>query len=285
MSEIPPSSPTPEQGPSSPLPQVNPEPAPPQREKITDQIPKDPKGFLIWVRNKLITGVFFVLPLVLTYYVLKMIYTFVGSFCDPFVRALVEAYNEYIPSWLTTEVVINGQAKETIPFAGLVITLLLLLVLGVFASHYLGKKIVSLIDTFLLKVPVINTIYHLAKQIVDAFQGLSKPGGFEGKQVVYVKYPDLEGYLIGFLTGRFTNAEGKRMAAVFVPTAPNPITGFVLVFHESQVLVSDLGMDEAWRLLVSAGLVHPMRVKFPVRPITTMPPEEVPVPSGKLQTE
>jgi len=73
------------------------------------------------------------------------------------------------------------------------------------------------------------------------------------------------GYLVAFQTGSFTDKKGEDFVSVFIPTAPNPITGFVLIFKASEVIESDLSMEDAWKLLVSAGFVTP-----PTR-LTTMP--------------
>ncbi|MFZ5806588.1 MAG: DUF502 domain-containing protein [Verrucomicrobiota bacterium] len=222
---------------------------------------EDPKGFLVWVRNKLITGLFVAGPLIITVWILQIIYHLVNSISDPFVRAFVHQFEEILPAWMIVD--------ETIPGAGLILTLMVLFALGLIVSNFIGKKIIHWIDKFLSHFPVVQTIYKLAKQIVEAFERISKPGEFENKQVVYVRYPGMqEGYFIGFLTGRFTNAEGKRMVTVLIPTSPNPITGIVLVLNEDTVLISDLEMDTAWKLIVSAGLVTPRKVRQTVKPLS-----------------
>ena len=115
---------------------------------------------------------------------------------------------------------------------------------------------------------------------------MTQPGsGFANKPVVYLKYPHLNGYLLGFLTGRFTNADGERMVTVFLPNVPNPITGFVLVFHETEVLMSDLSVDDAWKLIISGGLVSPKKIKSHVRPVASKPEAPHPNPDDTTRTE
>ncbi|MFH1066938.1 MAG: DUF502 domain-containing protein [bacterium] len=233
----------------------------PIQESAPSKSSKEKLFSFAWVRNKFITGLFVAFPLIITLWVLQLIYQLVNSFCDPIVRATIVQNPNFFPSWM----IMNG----TIPGAGFAMTFLLLLGLGILMSNYLGKKLVRILDNFLLRLPVFNAIYKLAKQIVEAFQEMTRPDGLTGKQVVYVRYPGSKGYLLGFLTGRFTNAESKKMAVVFIPNSPNPITGFVLVFEESEVLVSDLQMRQAWKMIVSGGLVSPSSVTLPVRPVTT----------------
>lgn len=234
-------------------------------ENAIPEPPKETVFSFAWVRNKFLTGLFVAFPLIITLWVLQLIYQVVNSFCDPIVRATIVQNPNLFPSWMIV--------KGSIPGAGFAITFLLLLGLGILMSNYLGKKLVRVLDDILLRLPVFNAIYKLAKQIVDAFQEMTRPEGLAGKPVVYIRYPGLNGYLLGFLTGKFVNAEGKKMAVVFIPNAPNPITGFVLIFEESEVLLSDLPMRHAWRLIVSGGLVSPSHVTSPVRSITATPPK------------
>jgi uncharacterized membrane protein len=241
-----------------------------QTPKPADVQPvKEKENFFTWLRNKLFTGLFVAFPAIITIWVLQIIYNLVNSVCDPLVRELVSRHREFIPEWMVHQVYIGNIVEETIPGAGMVMTLILLLILGVLATNFLGKRAVRITDNFLLRVPVISTVYNLSKQIVEAFQRMTQPGGFADKQVVYIPYPGLKGYVIGFLTGRFTNAAGEKMGVVFVPTAPNPISGFMLVFKETEIFISDLKMNEAWKMIVSAGLVSPQQVDQVISPIPT----------------
>jgi uncharacterized membrane protein len=228
-------------------------------------------GSLGWFRNKLVAGLFVAFPVVATLLLLRFLYGIVNDLCDPLVRAIVAHYHPYIPGWLLIEKEIGGRLQATIPGAGLVLTLVLLLFLGIGASNFFGKRIVQTVDAFLLRLPIVKTFYNLAKQMVEAVQGASDPGGLQSKQVVYVRYPGVNGYIIGFLTSRWKNAQGVPMGMVFIPTSPNPITGFTLVFEEKDILVSDLDMETAWKAIVSAGIVMPKQVLLPIHPLSTPP--------------
>lgn len=228
-------------------------------------------GPLLWIRNKLITGFIVLFPVVVTVFVFKVLYRFINDFCDPIVRAFVAAYGRFLPSWIpTVDINVGGVIEQTIPGAGLVITLGIVILVGALASNFIGKRLVGWIEQLMAKVPLVNTVYGLAKQVIDAFRGFGGPEGFANKQVVFVKYPGLNGYLIGFLTSRFTAADGKGMAAVFLPTSPNPITGFVFVFEGTDVIPSGLEMDQAWKFIVTAGLIAPRNMS-PQVPTHLMP--------------
>lgn len=218
-----------------------------------------PTGFAWW-RNKFLAGLFVAIPLVVTYLILKFIYRQVSGVCDPIVIALVGAFREAIPDFLLIHDARSG--AETIPGAAFVITILVVVALGLVATNVLGSRLLGLLDSALMRVPLVNLIYPLLKQVVDSIKdiGASKEN-FESRPVVYLKYPGVNGYLLGFLTGRFTDSQGRAMATVFIPTAPNPITGFVLVFEARDVIESDLPMEAAWKMVVSAGFVVPKELR------------------------
>lgn len=248
----------------------------------TPEPPQTGMGPLLWVRNKLITGFIVLFPVVVTIFIFKVLYRFINDFCDPIVRAFVSAYGTFLPSWIPlVDINVDGVIEQTIPGAGLIITLGIVILVGFLASNFIGKRLVGWIEHLVTKVPLVNTVYGLAKQVIDAFRGFGGPEGFADKQVVLIKYPGLNGFLIGFLTSRFTTLDGRQMAAVFLPTSPNPITGFVFVFDAADVIPSGLEMDQAWKFIVTAGLIAP-RTMTPLVPEHLLPkfhryPESTPV--------
>lgn len=221
-------------------------------------------GF-IWLRNKFITGLFVAIPLVITYWILNFLYRAVSGVTDPLVKAFVAYNRESLPDFLITQ---DARGAETIPGAALVITLLLIVLIGLLTANVIGKRILGYFDSLLHRIPLVNLIYPVAKQVVDSLRSL---GGSEddlaNKKVVYVPYPGVQGYLLGFQTGRFSGRKGEALAAVFIPTAPNPVTGFVLVFEETQLLDAGLSMEDAWKLVVSGGLLAPKPLPA-VAPVT-----------------
>lgn len=231
-----------------------------------DKKPLNP-GNLVWWRNKLLAGLFVVIPLAATLLILKFLYTAISATFDPVVKAIVKDNRASLPEGgFIPEIIIYN---DTIPFAAFFITLLFILVLGLLVTNVFGRKIWEYLEKVIVRIPLVNMIYPLFKQVVDsvkligASSGAPQPG--DNRQVVYIQYPGLGGYLVAFQTGRFKDKQGQEFVSVFIPTAPNPITGFVLIFKESEVMESDLSMEDAWKLLVSAGFVTP-----PSK-LTTMP--------------
>lgn len=236
---------------------------------------------LIWWRNKFLAGLAVVIPLAATLIILKFLYRLVSAFFDPLVMAFVENNREHLPGFL----IVN----DTIPFAALILTILLIVFFGLLVTNVFGQKILLFFEKLLLRVPLVNFIYPLAKQVVDSIKQISKtanhPDPADARQVVYIRYPGLNGFLLAFQTGRFRDRQGREFVSVFIPTAPNPITGFVLIFDENDVLECDLSMEDAWKLLVSAGFVTPLRSSVLPPATETTITGTTPPPVGTIQTD
>ncbi len=229
--------------------------------------PKAQPPSLRWWRNKFLAGLFVVIPVVLTFYILKLIYRLASGVLEPLIRAVVHATGDSWPTWLQWIIV-----KDTIPGAALLLTILLVIVIGMFATHVIGKRLVGWVDCIFLRIPLVNLIYPVFKQVMESIRSMGgSQDQFSNRSVVYVRYPNSNGFFLGFQTGCFTDARGRKMITVFLPTAPNPITGFVLIFEAGDVVESDMPMDAAWKLLVSGGFVVPKAFPDSMRPPSPRP--------------
>ena len=222
-------------------------PSQPPRGRLTHAL----GAFLISIRNKLLTGVAVAVPLVVTLWVLHLAYRFIQGISDPILSQIVlrraDAAND-----------VSRMTLGDLPGVGFVVTLLMLIVLGVMATNVFGRKLIDSVERFLERVPVVATIYNAVKQVMDSIKQFNK--GMRFKRVVYVEYPSPGCRLIGFVTGQYHESlSGRDVTSVFIPTAPNPMTGFVIVIDNERVMASDLGLDEASKLILSAGLVGPRR--------------------------
>lgn len=141
-------------------------------------------------------------------------------------------------------------------FLWLLIPLALLFFAGIAVMNRPGKKILSWVDGAMTRVPLFGFIYSSIKQFVEAVKSLGGPRKFKG--VAFVEYPSPGCRLIGFVTGHFTDPQtGKATTSVFIPTSPNPMTGFVVLIDDDKVLDSDMTLEEAGKMILSAGLVAP----------------------------
>ena len=141
-------------------------------------------------------------------------------------------------------------------FLWLLIPLLLLFLSGIAVMNRPGKKILSWVDGAMTRVPLFGFVYSSIKQFIEAVKSLGGPRKFKG--VAYVEYPSPGCRLIGFVTGHFNDPQtGKSTTSVFIPTSPNPMTGFVVLVDDDKVFDSDMTLEEAGKMVLSAGLVAP----------------------------
>lgn len=188
------------------------------------------------LRNKLFAGILAAIPLIITFYVLKIVYDVINNISAPFLK------------------------KVGLDVAGLgfAVTLLMLMGLGFMATNVLGQRILQGVERLVLRIPLAATIYAGVKQIIDSVKSFNS--GSQFKRVAYVEYPSPGCRLIGFVTGQYYDERlGQEMTSVVIPTAPNPMTGIVIVVESSKVTDSSLSIEEATKLVVSAGLVVPPR--------------------------
>jgi uncharacterized membrane protein len=204
-------------------------------------------------------GLVALLPLVLTAAVLYLVAGFLyGNVGVPIGEALKKGVE-----WLSP--VSAGALRDTwvfrvgAPIVGFCLAILLTLVAGFFVATFLGKKLLELFEAVVRRIPVIGAIYPYARQFTDFFLGANKK--MEFKNAVAVPFPTQGMYSIGFVTGEgmkaLNEATKKHMICVFVPTAPTPFSGFVVYVAREDVIPLPLSTEEAMRIIISAGVLHP----------------------------
>lgn len=139
----------------------------------------------------------------------------------------------------------------------LLLTVLLIGALGRMARYYVGKKMIQFVDMTLLRIPLLNKIYGTLKQVNEAFS--SNTTSF--KQVVLVPFPHPGQHAVGFLTGgdhrEVQEKTGRKVLSVFVPTTPNPTSGFLMMVPESEVIKLEMSVAEGIKFIISLGAVAP----------------------------
>lgn len=145
-----------------------------------------------------------------------------------------------------------------IPGLGALITLLIILFTGVIAANIFGQQLVRWWDRLLQSIPVVNSVYKAVKQISDT---LLSPNGQAFRKAVLVQYPRQGTWTIGFLTGTPGGEVSKTLqgdyVSIYVPTTPNPTSGFFLMLPTSDVVELDMSVDEALTYVISMGVVSP----------------------------
>lgn len=204
-------------------------------------------------RRLILAGVLLVLPLVITVWVVTLIFGLVNSTVSRVVArvlALVGVEDLSAPVWAII-----------LPLTGLLVSVALLLGIGLLGSHYVGRRMLASLEQLILSVPLVRAVYGGAKQLIGAFSSGGK-GAF--RDVVALEYPRRGVWVIGFVTSTFPAWEGvpagETMVNVFVPTTPNPTSGFLFVVASSEVRRLDLSVEDAIKMIVSGGLVIPPRL-------------------------
>lgn len=215
-----------------------------------------------WLRNKFLAGVFVAMPVALTVWIVNALYQLIKGPFDSIIRMWIRQH--ILPG---SEYFIRHHGG-TIPGAGFIMTIVMLVLLGVVAGNYIGRKFMVVVDQIFLRLPIIKTIYLAFKQAVDAIRSLrSSTGEMKFSQVV--TFAAMGGELIGFVTNRYTRSDGAVYCNVFLPTSPSPLTGFILIVPEKDLRLSELTVEDASKMIISFGLIMPT---------LTTPKEEVPVP-------
>jgi len=142
------------------------------------------------------------------------------------------------------------------PFTGLVVSLLIVYLVGLLAKNYFGKKIIAVGNAIIVSIPLLNKIYLVIKQVIDTVT-IDKKKLFE--RVVLLEFPRKDCYSIGFVTSanneKFSAGVGRKLAAVFIPNAPNPTTGYIVYVPDEDLTPIDIPVETALKLVVSAGIL------------------------------
>jgi uncharacterized membrane protein len=199
-------------------------------------------GFL---RSRFVTGILVALPLVVTIFFGRVLFDLVDRWADPISRYVFE---------------------RRIPGFGAALFVLLIFVLGILAHNVIGRRVLNIGDKLFGRIPVLRAIYVGAREVTRAFAS-DRTKSFS--RVVLVPFPYQGVWGVAFVTREFddTTQEGpRRMIAVFMPTTPNPTTGFFLVYPATSVKPTDLSVEEALRMVISGGLVSAAQARvFPAQ--------------------
>lgn len=213
------------------------------------------RTLLAGLRQDFFAGLAILLPLVITLWVLNILFGLVHGVSTPFILRLLRLLRAPL-------VDDPGFARYVVPVIGLFFTLVVVLLVGMFAANFLGRRIVTAFDRLMLRIPVIKGIYGAARQLLDAFKTTSTTF----RRVVAVEYPRPGVLTLGFVAREGATlklaGEGARRridshTLVFLPTTPNPTSGWLAVIPDDEVIPLDLTIEEGLKLIVSGGIVVP----------------------------
>jgi len=199
---------------------------------------KPKKSILSSLRNNFIAGVVVLIPIGITLYLTVFI---------------INVSSKLIPK----EINPNHYLPYNIPGLEILIAVLIITIIGWISLSFIGKRLFNFFETILNKIPIIRTIYSAVEQLIETFTSSKS----DKKTVVLVEYPRKGVFAVGFATkentGEIRKKAGKELLNVFVPTTPNPTSGFLLMFPKDEVIFLDLTFEEASKFIVSAGSFNP----------------------------
>ena len=194
------------------------------------------------LQKYLIAGLLVWLPIVVTVLLFRFLIT------------LMDQTLILLPSQIRPEAVIGFK----LPGLGLILTLLVLIVTGIFAANFVGKSMVNFGEKIFKKIPIVRSVYSAAKNLADI---VFSDTGQSFKKVLLIQYPRKGVYSLAFQTstnlGEVQKKTGSDVVCTFVPTTPNPTSGFIIIIPKEDVIEMDMEVDEAFKMIVSLGVVVP----------------------------
>lgn len=188
------------------------------------------------LKNYFFLGVLVIMPIAVTVLVLVWIFTSVDNVLQPIITS----------AW-----------GITIPGLGIIAMVVVIFLTGAIVSSTMGRRLFNYSGALLLRIPIVKPIYTTIRQILEIFSPQGKAGF---RQVVLVEFPMQGTRTIGFITNESFDSDGEKLLHVFVPTAPNPTSGFLQMMKEERVTRTDISIDDALKMIVSVGKELPAKM-------------------------
>jgi len=197
-------------------------------------------------KSVLFAGILVTLPLLFTYFLLQFLFVKLDSQLSPLVTKLLILAGYDLPE------------NFRIPGIGLFALVFVIFTIGLLARNIIGKSIINIYEGVLTRIPLLKNIYVGAKQVIETF-GNSMGGSFN--KVIMIEYPRLGIYALAFITskskGEVERRTGKEMMNIFLPTTPNPTSGFFLLVPTEDIIELDMSVEDGVKMIISGGLVTP----------------------------
>ena len=205
--------------------------------------PPKRQSLFAWLRGRFFAGMVIAAPIAITFWVIQFLITFIDDRVKPILPPLLkpETYTNY-----------------AIPGVGVLVTIIALTILGAVATNLIGRALINSSDRLLSRIPIVRNVYSAFKQLFEVL-GNNQTASFDS--VVMVEYPKRGTWCIGFVAsgakGEVRHRLGDNHIGVFVPTTPNPTSGFLVYVPREEVIAMDMTVEEGAKLILSAGLVVP----------------------------
>lgn len=213
------------------------------------------------IRNYLVTGVFIWVPILITFGVISWGMRFLTDIFE----SVVDLVARFMPELWQAPVL----AIKNIPFLGVILVVSLLFFTGLMAANLFGQWFLRMMDSLFSRIPIVKSIYGSVKQVSDT---LFSSNGQAFRQALLVQYPRAGSWTVAFQTGTPSGDVAAKLPAdcisVYVPTTPNPTSGFFLIMKKDDVMPLDMSVDEALKYIISMGVVSPEEQKNMPNPKT-----------------
>ncbi len=190
------------------------------------------------LRDTFFAGLFVFIPIAITIWIVLWLLSFVNNLVLPYVRYIIP-----VPD---------------IPGIGIALTIFLIFLSGIVAQNYFGRKLIVLWDNLINKIPLVRSIYIATKQLMENLFNTKGKGKF--KEAVLVEFPRKGMLSIGFVSNK-VKIDDKTYYLLYIPTAPNPTSGYTIFVEEKEVTHTDISVEEATKIILSGGLVTKDKIK------------------------
>ncbi|WP_417457645.1 DUF502 domain-containing protein [Kordiimonas sp.] len=222
----------------------------------------DKPSFLIGARRYILVGLFTLIPIWLTLLLLNIILQFIHTMASPAINLLTGWAD---PGGLAYEIVKHPWFQTSL---AVIIMLSMLYAAGWLASRWLGQKFLKLLDDTIQRIPVARTIYKTIKRLADAMQTSSN----DVERVVLIEFPSADMKTVGLVTRTFKDSRtGRELAAVYVPTTPNPTSGYLEIVPVENIVPTNWKLDEAMSFIISGGADVPATFNYDKPPASAKP--------------
>jgi uncharacterized membrane protein len=198
-----------------------------------------------FIRRTFLAGLLILIPLFVTYALIAFLFNIFTNASAPLMKGLFRILDLNRYDW----------TAPLVPLINFLLSLAVIFLLGLFGTNFLGRRILQTLDALILRLPLVKSIYGAVKQMVDTFQGPRR--GFQ--RVVLIQYPGPGLWTMGFVASERPDAmkltPSPRILTVYIPTTPNPTTGYLVMVRPEDVVDVDYTVEDAFKFIISSGLV------------------------------
>jgi len=189
------------------------------------------------ISRMILAGFLIMIPFVLTYMFAKFLVDIIDGVLAPYISLFFGGKRIY--------------------GLGVLALMIVVYIVGLLSTRYFGRKIGDTIQNFVLRMPVVGSLYSSARRLIESLAGTKDDGSTGLKRVVMIEHPRRGMWCIGFLTSIIQVSKSQKMATVYIPTAPTPNSGFVVMVPYNEINDTDLSVQEAMSMVLSGGIISP----------------------------